>query len=45
LEGVTIHPATSSKPMPNGMLVVPNAIAEQVANNCEEDMAVEKGEL
>jgi 4-hydroxy-4-methyl-2-oxoglutarate aldolase len=42
LEGVTIHPGDIIHADANGVLVVPNAIAEQVAAACEEYVAVEK---
>lgn len=42
LEGVTIRPGDIIHADANGVLVVPNGIAEQVAETCESYMAVEK---
>jgi regulator of RNase E activity RraA len=42
LEGVTIRPGDIIHADANGVLVVPNEIAEQVAGACEEYMAAEK---
>jgi 4-hydroxy-4-methyl-2-oxoglutarate aldolase len=42
LEGVTLRPGDIIHADANGVLVVPNAIAEQVAEACEAYMAVER---